>query len=341
MWIVEPGLRRASFVEFRVMKTTHTHACFRTPLLELCGAMLLAQLMQKTMECLRLAADNVYFWTDSTIVLSWINSEPKTWNTFVANRVSEIQKLTNPSNWKHVKSAENPADILSRGCTSEELLSCDLWWSGPEWLKYSASEWHEEGYNSRREDMPERRKIVAGLVKSNIKPINYEKYSSYSRLIRIVAYCKRFTKNCRMASEQRTSGPLTCKELCNATFIIVKAVQEECFNTEIRQLKKSEPLNAFSRLLCLNPFIDEDGIVRVGGRLRKANLEFSAKHQILAKHHVTDLILRYEHVKQLHAGVAGTLAALRDRYWPLSAKSTVCRIIRKCLICFRCNPRGS
>jgi hypothetical protein len=64
------------------------------PRLDLCGALLLAQLIQKTAPALILKMDRILLWTDSTIVLSWLATSASKWKTFVANRVSQIQELT-------------------------------------------------------------------------------------------------------------------------------------------------------------------------------------------------------------------------------------------------------
>lgn len=76
---------------------------------------------------------NFHYWTDSTVVLAWIRAPSNKWKTFVANRVAEIQELTN-TNWEHVETAMNPADLLSRGMSATELQQSDLWWKGPHWL---------------------------------------------------------------------------------------------------------------------------------------------------------------------------------------------------------------
>jgi len=104
------------------------------PRLELCAAVLLAQLVNKVLKCFHCRIDAINLWTDSTIVLSWIQSCSRTWATFVANRVTEIQLLTPTQYWHHVKSEENPADSLSRGVMPKALAALHLWWSGPSWL---------------------------------------------------------------------------------------------------------------------------------------------------------------------------------------------------------------
>jgi hypothetical protein len=80
------------------------------PRLELCGSLLLVRLMQKVLPILNLNIDQRYFWTDSSIVLSWIAAPPNTWNIFVANRVSEIQSFSELNEWRHISTKYNPAD---------------------------------------------------------------------------------------------------------------------------------------------------------------------------------------------------------------------------------------
>ncbi|GFS67921.1 integrase catalytic domain-containing protein [Trichonephila clavipes] len=64
------------------------------PRLELCGAVLAAKLMKKVKEALNLHITAVHFWSDSTIVISWIHRESRELKTFVANRVSKIHQLS-------------------------------------------------------------------------------------------------------------------------------------------------------------------------------------------------------------------------------------------------------
>lgn len=103
------------------------------PRLELCGALLLARLMRRVAASLKIIRERQHFWCDSMIVLNYIAAEPSRWTTFVANRVSEIQETTN-KNWRHVPTAENPADLVSRGMDITGLSTASLWWNGPHWL---------------------------------------------------------------------------------------------------------------------------------------------------------------------------------------------------------------
>lgn len=111
------------------------------PRLELCAALLGAELGTKLLNILKLQIISVYCWTDSTITLAWIQKSPHLLNTFVANRVTKIQNCTTKENWFHVPSSENPADTISRGATPQELKENQLYWTGPEWLILSQHYW--------------------------------------------------------------------------------------------------------------------------------------------------------------------------------------------------------
>lgn len=126
------------------------------PRLELCGSVLLVKLMSKVISSLNMEMLPKYFWTDSMIVLAWIRSTPRKWQTFVANRISEIHNESSPSDWHHVKSKDNPADTISRGATAEQLTQNNLWWEGPPWLADSMESWQSEGEDLIYENVPEK-----------------------------------------------------------------------------------------------------------------------------------------------------------------------------------------
>ncbi|XP_054745963.1 uncharacterized protein LOC129250358 [Anastrepha obliqua] len=101
------------------------------PRLELSAAHLLAKLWSRIAPMLSRPIENINFWTDSEIVLHWIKTHPSVLQTFVANRVSEIQELTDKATWRHVPTKLNPADQVSRGCNVDELNN-SIWFSGPQ-----------------------------------------------------------------------------------------------------------------------------------------------------------------------------------------------------------------
>ncbi|XP_073821398.1 uncharacterized protein [Musca autumnalis] len=104
------------------------------PRLELYAAAMLSKLVKSVIKNLNVATHEIYLWTDSTITLAWISKSPYHWKTFVANKVSEILDNVGNASWRHISSADNPADIGTRGCSATELKSSNLWWHGPKWL---------------------------------------------------------------------------------------------------------------------------------------------------------------------------------------------------------------
>ena len=105
------------------------------PQLELLRALLCSRLVVQVCEALKLPKDTVcHCWTDSTVALAWIKSDPHRWKPFVANRVTEIQSLTAYSQWHHVAGKDNPADLLTQGLLASELVQSDQWLHGPLFL---------------------------------------------------------------------------------------------------------------------------------------------------------------------------------------------------------------
>ena len=85
----------------------------------------------------------------------------------------------------------------------------------------------------------------------------------------------------------------------------------------------------------LHPFLDDKGILRVGGRLENALIKFEAKHPIVLpyRHHVTDLIISQHHQKTGHLGQEYVLSSLRQLYWIIKGRSAVRRVISSCFLC--------
>ncbi|XP_072761510.1 uncharacterized protein [Anoplolepis gracilipes] len=230
------------------------------------------------------------------IVLGWIKSSRK-FNTFIANRIREIQELTSIESWHHVRTHDNPADILSRGSDPETLKKSDIWWRGPQWLSENEASWHTMIQpDMNPEELPEQRKTIVSAAA--IKSFDIiERFSSYIRLIRTIAMCLRFVHNIRVSKEHRKLGPISSQEFTASKKIIVKRVQQEAFLREIENIRNQRVTTRENRLLRLNPFIDSEGLLRVGGRLRNADLAYAAKHQLIipAGHKFIKLVIEHEH----------------------------------------------
>lgn len=162
----------------------------------------------------------------------------------------------------------------------------------------------------------------------------WDRFSDWSRLKRVVAWWLRFIGNVR---GHKISTPfLQWCELRHAHDVIIKVVQRSTFKEEIDALERSKVVKK-SSLNSLNPFLDSKGLLRVGGRLRNANLAETVKHQlILPKNHpVTVLLIKFYHHDYKHAGIQLVNSAMKQKYWIMGAKSAIRKELRKCVICAR------
>ena len=106
--------------------------------LELSAAVVATRLNQMIQHELDVVTDESFFWIDSTCMLSYIANKGKRFQTFVANRLTTIHEVSQLRQWKYVDTGSNTADDALRQLSTEELIHCKRWLSGPAFL------WEEE-----------------------------------------------------------------------------------------------------------------------------------------------------------------------------------------------------
>ena len=106
--------------------------------------------------------------------------------------------------------------------------------------------------------------------------------------------------------------------------------------TELRQLNNGHLVDHRSKLSSLNPRLDENGIMRVGGRLEFANIPYNTKHPIiLQKSELADLIINEAHHSTLHGGNRLVESIIRRKYWITGLKNAIKKCIHRCTKCLR------
>ncbi|GFW98842.1 integrase catalytic domain-containing protein [Trichonephila clavipes] len=223
-------------------------------------------------------------------------------------------------------------------------MNADYWWKGPDWIN-----------NDLKEELASAKILttctveadsvlnsIPLVVKSNpLEPI-ISKFSNFTKLIRVIALCKRFINNCKSGS--KVKGQLKSEEVESAHKFLVKTIQQTEYSQEISHLKYHKPIPRSIKLLSLNIFLDEDEILRVGGRLTKQpTLSFDQKFPIIIpKHHpITTLVIKQFHLRGFHSGTQMTLSLIRQHYWIPDGRSTVRREIKRCIECCRFNSKPS
>nr|XP_049702276.1 uncharacterized protein LOC126055742 [Helicoverpa armigera] len=307
------------------------------PRLELSGAHLLAKLMKKTQDALSEHKTQIYGWTDSMVVLGWIQGEPTRWKTFVANRVQQIVETIPSTCWRYVKSGENPADVASRGLYAQQLRDNILWWHGPSWLTTFENQEQETPTYTTEEEVRLNKSCTVKEQEENIIETLLHKHSSFNKVNRIIAWLL------RAFAPKRTDMPsyLTLHELTAAKLLIIKNVQQMEFRSEIECLRNKQRLSTKSKILNLNPFIDSSGVLRIGGRLENSTLNMEMKHPkiIPRDSRLAELLVDEAHKLTFHGGPRLTLANLRQQYWIPGGNNAVKKRLRNCVICRKNNPQ--
>ena len=302
------------------------------PRLELCGALLLAELVESCVCALKLSCE-IRLFTDSMITLSWIQGCPSRWKTFVANRVAKIQELVPLESWHHVPGPENPADLASRGIPAEEFISSSLWWHGPEWLVTNViptSPGEQDHTGVEKEAKADHK-----LVSHTLRDVSLlEKYSRLITLLRVVSYIFRFRDNC-MKKGSKLGEELTPYELNHALMCICKLSQVSSFPEELTSLWEHKLIARGSKILSLNPFLDQHGVLRVGGRLQHSNLDEAVKHPIILSHrcNLVTLLINKVHLETLHGSFQVVYNQLRQKFWIVRARDVIRHTLRKCVTC--------
>lgn len=342
------------------------------PRLELLAALMAAQLATYVSRACRLSSIQTHLWSDSSICLHWIKRDPATNNQFVANRVTAILEHSTNVVWRHVAGVDNPADLVSRGTTSEQLKNAALWWHGPEWLATPRENWPEptvqilSAEEQKNIQAESKTRIVAVTVKDTTNVLSIKsndgtnnsepliaRRSTLGSILRVTAYIQRFVFNIRkkmasngrmrtrraiqMQRKPRAHTPISPGERDDALVYWIKAAQNAEYAKEIEacQSKKNMPIN--STILKLVPTIDMQGILRVRGRLGKAEIADDTKHPIIIPSMSTlaTLLIRNAHIVTLHGGPQIMMAYLRQKFWIPKMRQNIQKQIHKCVTCIR------
>ncbi|XP_048253862.1 uncharacterized protein LOC125381400 [Haliotis rufescens] len=233
------------------------------------AAVLGVKLLLAIAKGLEMSPYDARIWSDSMNVLWWIKSHSRSFKPFVANRVGFIQEVTKPSQWMHVPTKLNTADILTKGC-KPETLGTKAWLQGPEFLKLDVSQWPKQ--------------------------------------------------------DMRRKEELDLEEIEGAERKLISEDQKEAFPKEYWALYHDSRIPPKSKLIGLQPFLDETGVMRLNGRLRFAEvLSWEARFPIILprKSPVTKLIVKHHHEMCHHMGTNTTLASLSSKFWIISSREEI------------------
>jgi hypothetical protein len=285
---------------------------------------------------------SIHMWSDSEIVLHWLNSN-KILKQFIANRVEEIKQLFPNTHWNYCPTKSNPADLLTRGINAHQLQSSILWKNGPEWLLCQARwpSWNPtKVLHTSNIDIPKQEAVAKESTPlTATRPgihhvIDISRHSTLNKLLNVTAYVLRFVKILMKQPSERGSPTVAERRVSQDKWILNS--QELTYSKEIENIQ-SKSRNRLPLVRQLRLFTDEKGFIRCGGRLHNAPLAEHTRFPYLlpTNHSFTALIVYDTHDKQLHSGIAATVTALRQTYWIISMRQYVKKLLRQCVTCKR------
>ncbi|XP_058456592.1 uncharacterized protein LOC131433989 [Malaya genurostris] len=297
------------------------------PKLELQAAVLGARLRKTIEEKHTLHIKHIFCWTDSSTVMSWIQSDLRRYRPYVAFRVNEILSLSSIREWRWVPTRLNVADEATKWGKGPSFDPKSRWYRGPEFLYDAETEWPKDC--RKIEETEEELRPAFVFTHHVINPaVALGRFSKWERLLRCIAYVHRYIGNCRRANLKvpRETGVLTSEELKMAERSLWRVAQSEEFLDEVAILKRNQqkpkedqrPLERNSTIAHATPALDEFEIMRVDGRTENADyLSYDAKYPIILpkNHRVTKLLLDWYHRKFRHANEETVLNEIKQRFY--------------------------
>ena len=328
------------------------------PRLELTAAVLNAREGFTVKKELDLKVSTETYYTDSMVTLGYIRNESRRFRLFVANRGKAIRQLTRKEQWQYIPSKENPADDASKGISLRDTDKVKRWFEGPIFL-------HEHDYKTGQEVVALLEDIILAIpdndpeVKTHLTINAVEMHdeschdllsrlenliSTWEKMTHIMAIILAFCQRCKT---RESCSPFTLSTSCikHAEATMFKMIQARDLEPEINILKKTKESlvkhskkerRGVTKLWMLDPFVDETGILKVGGRFRKSFLDEATKHPVILPKSglAVKLLVEHIHMRVQHCGRTTTMNALRgEGYWIIGASSLVRHVISHCIKC--------
>lgn len=295
------------------------------PRLEIDAGTMGVRLAQKIMEALRIVIHQRFFWTDARDVLCWLHSDHRQYTQFVGFRVAEILEKSDLSEWNYCPSKLNPADDGTKWTKTPDLSKKSRWMHALCFIQEKTSNWPEKLTHIGTTQLELKHSV--GLHCATAQVIRWENFSTWKRLLRHTALCKRFVRNSKASTDKqlRTTGEITQEELQAAEAYLHRQAQEAEYLEEIAILTKAancdEPdryhIPKSSSLFKLSPHLDERGVLRMSGRAGACEFiepEVSCPVILPRNHHITVLTVRSMHFRYHHTSNETVVNELRQRY---------------------------
>ena len=276
-----------------------------------------------------------HFWTDSTTTLGLIQSKQRQ-KMYINNRLTKFHENSYPDNWMHILGKMIPADHGTRALNPSDISK--LWLQSSDFLSTP-----QDSCIFAEESDPH---ICATQATQLPTPVvEVEKFSTLSRLLnstRMVFQAIRRFK-AKVQTRRQNESPETsntdifASDEKRARNYLIKMSQNELVSGTISALLKGDNLEKGDKLMPFTPFLDDDGLLRVGWRLNKAPLTYSAKHPLVlhSRSKIARLLIEKAQHDCVHQGVDYVKGHLQQTLLMIGLRKVLRSLGKYCFICRR------
>ena len=368
----DPEGIRQSELAFCKAKVLPLKQKYTTPRSELVAAQLNARAGNYVADALTTVLGykpKVYYFSDSEITLYRLKNQAETYKVWVANRLKAIQETTDVEDWKKVDTAENPADISSRGMDLSDLKDSELFFHGPKWLTNKLVQFKnvgeitpdnisldaEEVKKTSQMKGPQMNVLFASVNEEDdvLKKV-LERHNNWRKSVKIISWIRRFWTNTKQKVDQQKQmkpsdqsrkmtlrQPKKQKKTTPINYEDLYLNPDERTRTEdllFKYAQSKEFSNEIS-LLSTGLEIPKNSTIKKllpiwdedSGLLKHDSRIIGYLPTILPKDHlVTKLFIHDIHKKFGHSGPTQTLHKVRKRVWITAGRQQVKKAIFKC-----------
>ncbi|XP_064485903.1 uncharacterized protein LOC135398425 [Ornithodoros turicata] len=263
--------------------------------LELCAAVLAVEIAELVVNEIDVHIEDVRYYTDSKVVLGYICNQSRRFYLYVSNLVNRLRRSTKPEQWHYVPTDQNPADHAT-GPVAAAALTRTTWLTRPKFLhERSSTEPASAAFPLHQPEVdPDIRPQVSVsatfMMNQQLGTHRFKRFSSWTSLVKALASLVHIARSFLNPSPtchewHHCNKPRTAEELAHAKKVILRSVQHEEFAEITVRLRTDVPqrkhFSTKRSLWKLDPYIDNDDLLRVGGRLRNANMNEEENTRLL------------------------------------------------------------
>ncbi|XP_041983271.1 uncharacterized protein LOC121736254 [Aricia agestis] len=304
------------------------------PRLELQAAVLGSRLAESVKRESDYKITKSYYWSDSKTVLAWIRSDPRTFKSFVAHRLAEIESTTTPADWRWVPSADNVADDATKGIPVN-FSSTHRWFTGPSFILDDPATWPCEKRTavplppSGEERIIKQVHVCVDHVNNDYLP-KVERFSKYKRLVRAAATVLLSAEAFKAKLlKRKVNTEISPDHIRLAELLLIKRSQNISFADDIKTIEAGQRPPKRSPFHKLAVKLDRSGILYLDSRV-KEEYNLPVLH---AKEEFTRLLVHHTHAVFNHGNHQTVMNELRQRYHIIGLRSILRYICNKCQWC--------